>query len=101
MHWVFGLSPKKEFSSIELFAGAGGLAIGMEKAGFKHILLNEVDHYACKTLMTNRPNWHVAEGDVRNIDFSRFKDKVDIITGGFPCQTFSFAGKKAGFNVTT
>lgn len=92
--------PSREYTSIELFAGAGGLAIGMEKAGFKHLMLNEIDHDACQTLMLNRPEWHVAEGDVRKVDFSRFRDKIDIVTGGFPCQTFSFAGKKAGFNDT-
>lgn len=92
--------PSREYTSIELFAGAGGLAIGMEKAGFKHVMLNEIDHDACQTLMLNRPEWHVAEGDVRKVDFSRFRDKIDIVTGGFPCQTFSFAGKKAGFNDT-
>ena len=92
--------PERDYTSIELFAGAGGLAIGMEKAGFKHLMLNEIDHDACRTLLRNRPEWHVAEGDVRKVDFSRFKDKIDLVTGGFPCQTFSFAGKKAGFNDT-
>lgn len=92
--------PRRNFASIELFAGAGGLAIGMEKAGIEHIMLNEVDHDACQTLMKNRPQWHVAEGDVRNLDFKRYAGKVDVLTGGFPCQAFSFAGKKAGFNDT-
>ena len=92
--------PRRSFASIELFAGAGGLAIGMEKAGIEHIMLNEVDHDACQTLMKNRPQWHVAEGDVRNLDFKRYASKVDVLTGGFPCQAFSFAGKKAGFNDT-
>lgn len=92
--------PERDYTSIELFAGAGGLAIGMEKAGFKHLMLNEIDHDACRTLLRNRPEWHIAEGDVRKVDFSRFKDKIDLVTGGFPCQTFSFAGKKAGFNDT-
>lgn len=92
--------PRREYTSIELFAGAGGLAIGMEKAGFRHLLLNEIDHDACQTLQRNRPGWHVAEGDVRKLDFSKYRDTVDLVTGGFPCQTFSFAGKKAGFNDT-
>lgn len=92
--------PNRDYTSIELFAGAGGLALGMDKAGLKHVMLNEFDHDACQTLLKNRPDWHVAEGDVRNLDFTRFAGNVDIITGGFPCQAFSFAGKKAGFNDT-
>lgn len=92
--------PKKEYKSIELFAGGGGLALGMEKAGFKHILLNEIDKSACETLSHNRPNWEIINDDVHNIDFSQYKGKVDLITGGFPCQAFSYAGNKAGFNDT-
>ncbi|MDO4697151.1 MAG: DNA (cytosine-5-)-methyltransferase [Pasteurellaceae bacterium] len=86
------------FSSIELFAGAGGLALGLEKAGFNAILLNEWDKYACNTLRTNRPNWNVVEGDVCEIDFTRYKGKIDLLSGGFPCQAFSYAGKGEGFN---
>lgn len=93
-------SPLREYTSIELFAGAGGLALGMEKAGFHHLMLNEIDHDACMTLARNRPHWHIAEGDVRNINFSIYKDKVDLITGGFPCQAFSYAGNKGGFEDT-
>lgn len=89
--------PKRPFQLIELFAGAGGLAIGMEKAGFESILLNEIDQYACHTLRHNRPNWNVIEGDISNIDFTPYKNKVDILSGGFPCQAFSYAGKKLGF----
>jgi DNA (cytosine-5)-methyltransferase 1 len=90
--------PKKKFTSIELFAGAGGLALGLEKAGLSNILLlSEIDKYSCDTLRKNRPNWNVVEGDVANIDFKPFKGKVDVLTGGFPCQAFSYAGKKLGF----
>lgn len=92
--------PNRDFHSIELFAGGGGLALGIEKAGFKHIMLNEFDPYACQTLRTNRPNWNVIEGDICNIDFSQWKDKVDFISGGFPCQAFSYAGKGGGFDDT-
>lgn len=91
------VKPKKDYTSIELFAGAGGLALGLEKAGLKHVMLNEFDHTACETLRKNRTSWNVVEGDVHNIDFSPFKDKVDVLTGGFPCQAFSYAGKKLGF----
>ena len=60
--------PKKEYNSIELFAGAGGMALGLEKAGFHHLLLNEIDKHSCNTLRKNRPNWKVIEGDVSLID---------------------------------
>jgi len=84
------------YSVIELFAGAGGLAVGMEKAGLKCVALNDNDKWACKTLRKNRPNWNVLEGDIRTFDFSEYHNKVDVVTGGFPCQAFSYAGKKLG-----
>lgn len=92
------VNPENSYSVIELFAGAGGLAIGLENAGLKCVALNEIDKYACQTLRTNRPNWNVFEGDIKNFNFSTFKNKVDIVTGGFPCQAFSYAGKKLGLN---
>jgi DNA (cytosine-5)-methyltransferase 1 len=84
------------YSVLELFAGAGGLAIGLEKAGLKCVALNEIDKWACQTLRKNRPNWKVLEGDIKNFDFKEYYDKVDVVTGGFPCQSFSYAGKKLG-----
>lgn len=94
------IKPKREFASIELFAGAGGMAIGMERAGFEHVLLNENDKHACSTLRHNRPKWNVIENNVEKVDFSDYEGKVDIVTGGFPCQAFSHAGKKRGFEDT-
>lgn len=91
------VKPKRKYTSIELFAGAGGLAIGLEKAGFKHVLLNEFDHNACETLRTNKPAWNIEEGDIHNVDFSQYNGKVDLLSGGFPCQAFSYAGKGEGF----
>jgi DNA (cytosine-5)-methyltransferase 1 len=91
------VSPNCEYNSIELFAGAGGLALGLEEAGFKHVLLNELDKSACATLRHNRPNWNVIEGDIRKVDFTAYKNSIDLLTGGFPCQAFSYAGKKLGF----
>lgn len=88
--------PNKSFSVLELFAGAGGLAIGLEKAGLKCKGLNEIDKWACATLRKNRPRWNVLEGDIKNFDFSSFRNNVEIVTGGFPCQAFSYAGKKLG-----
>jgi len=90
----FKVTPIREYKVIELFAGAGGLAIGLEKAGLKSILLNDFDKNACLTLKKNRPEWNVIHDDVANIDFKEFHNKVDILSGGFPCQAFSYAGKK-------
>lgn len=92
--------PARRYTSIELFAGAGGLALGMEKAGFTHVLLNEFDHNACNTLRTNRPEWNVIESDIHCIDFTAYRDNVDFLSGGFPCQAFSYAGKRLGFEET-
>lgn len=89
--------PLNEYKVLELFAGAGGLAVGMEKAGLKCVALNEIDKHACETLRTNRPNWNVYEGDIKNFSFFSYHNQVDVVTGGFPCQAFSYAGKRLGF----
>lgn len=94
------IKPNRQYNLVELFAGGGGLAIGMEKAGLKAIFLNEQDKHACNTLRHNRPNWNVVEGDIAQVDFTQIKDEVDILTGGFPCQAFSYAGKSLGFEDT-
>ncbi len=93
------VKPVRKFSSIELFAGAGGLAIGLEKAGFEAVALNEFDKHACNTLRANRADWNVIEGDIKDVDFTPFKG-VDFVSGGFPCQAFSIAGNQKGFNET-
>lgn len=90
-------TPLKEYKVLELFAGAGGLAIGLEKSGIKCAALNEIDKWACKTLRTNRPNWNVLEGNIKGFNFTEYKNQVEIVTGGFPCQAFSYAGKKTRF----
>jgi len=94
---------KKEYKSIELFAGAGGLALGLELAGFEHIGLVEFDRAAADTLCTNRPEWNVLCEDVaevakRNLEkeFSIRKGELDLLSGGAPCQSFSYAGKRLG-----
>ncbi len=92
----FSPSTEQKYSVLELFAGAGGLAIGLEQAGLKCVALNEIDHWAAETLRLNRPNWNVLEGDIRNLCFKHLSGKVDVVTGGFPCQAFSYAGKKLG-----
>ena len=86
---------KSKYTVIELFAGAGGTALGFENAGFNHVLLNEVDKEAVSTLKLNKPNWNILHEDVARVDFTGMK--ADIVEGGFPCQSFSYAGKKMGF----
>jgi DNA (cytosine-5)-methyltransferase 1 len=89
-------SPLQDYTVAELFAGAGGLALGLEQAGLHCQILNEIDPWACATLRANRPQWQVLEGDVAQFSFTNYAQSVDIVTGGFPCQTFSYAGKKLG-----
>lgn len=94
------IRPLRPYKLLELFAGAGGLAIGMEQAGFQSVLLNELDAAACKTLRKNRPEWNVVEGDIAKQDFTAYRNQIDILSGGFPCQAFSYAGKQLGFEDT-
>lgn len=88
---------------IELFAGAGGLALGLEQAGFEEIGLIEIDKNACDTLRLNRPNWNVIESDIVEFskkdllkEFNIKKGELDLLSGGYPCQSFSYAGKRLG-----
>ena len=83
---------------IELFAGAGGLALGLEQAGFDHTILIENNKDAVNTLKTNRPDWDIIDDTITNVDFKNYS--VDLVTGGFPCQPFSTMGKELGFNDT-
>jgi DNA (cytosine-5)-methyltransferase 1 len=86
----------KSFNSIEICAGAGGQALGLEQAGFDHLALVELENIACQTLRTNRPHWNVIEGDVRYFKAESYKDRVDLFAGGVPCPPFSVAGKQLG-----
>lgn len=89
--------PIRPYTSIELFAGAGGLALGLENAGFNTVLLNDIDKDACATLKANRPNWNVVCDSIDNLNFKPYRNKIDFLSGGFPCQAFSYAGNKKGF----
>ncbi len=82
-------------SSIEICAGAGGQALGLEQAGFEHVSLVELEAAACQTLRINRKQWHVTEGDIRHYSAEKWKG-VGLLAGGVPCPPFSKAGKQLG-----
>lgn len=99
------MKSKKTKTCIELFAGAGGLALGLEKAGFEEIGLVEFDAKACETLRINRPKWNVIEEDIVEVskrdllkEFKLKEGELDLLSGGYPCQSFSYAGKKLGLD---
>ena len=89
--------------SVELFVGAGGLAIGTARAGFEHRAVIEWDRNACNTLRRNKADgvdhvrdWNIVEGDVRDYDFAKHRGQADVVVGGPPCQPFSLGGKHLG-----
>lgn len=82
-------------TSVELCAGAGGQALGLEQAGFEHVALVELDRHACATLRLNRPHWNVVEADLKEFDGARYRG-VELLSGGLPCPPFSVAGKQLG-----
>ncbi len=83
------------FTSVEICAGAGGQALGLEMAGFEHVALVEIEKEYCATLKLNRPNWNVINEDVRLFDGKAYRG-VDLLAGGVPCPPFSVAGKQLG-----
>ncbi len=82
-------------SSVEMCAGAGGQALGLEMAGYDHQALVEIEHDYCKTLRFNRPEWNVVERSLTEFDGRPYKG-VDLLAGGLPCPPFSVAGKQLG-----
>lgn len=90
-------------NSVELFSGAGGLALGVARAGFEHLAIVEWDRSACRTLRENQSrhvetmsSWPVHECDVREFDYAQIPQGVDLLAGGVPCQPFSIGGKHRG-----
>lgn len=86
----------KGLTSLELCAGAGGQALGLEQAGFDHIALVEIEPLACQTLKLNRPDWNVINQDLRQFNATAYEGQVDLVAGGVPCPPFSIAGKQLG-----
>jgi DNA (cytosine-5)-methyltransferase 1 len=95
--WKVLKASKSKLTSIELFCGAGGLALGMHNAGINSKLLIDFDKDSIKTLQQNRPEWNATCASVIDIDLDEYENQIDIMAGGFPCQAFSFAGKSLGF----
>src|SRR5688572_16790090 len=95
---------KTSRKSIELFTGAGGLALGASLAGFAHEAVIEWDRNACESLRDNAQripmmrDWTVHECDVHEYDFLHHRGKVDLIAAGAPCQPWSLGGKHGGYN---
>ena len=98
---------EKGYTTVELFAGAGGLALGVEKAGFNTLALIEIDRDAAATLKRNRPGWNVINDDIANVSSENLcellnieEGELDLLSGGAPCQSFSYAGKRLGLEDT-
>lgn len=100
------IKPLREYNDVEFFAGAGGLALGLEMAGFNTLGAVEIDKYACQTLRKNRPEWNIIEDDIFKVaeqgikNFIDTSKEIDLVSGGYPCQAFSYAGMKKGLQDT-
>jgi DNA (cytosine-5)-methyltransferase 1 len=82
--------------ALEICAGGGGQALGLEQAGWRHAAVAEIDPDACQTLRRNRPWWPVIEGDIRAVNGRCWRDRIDLLAGGVPCQPFSVGGQQLG-----
>ena len=90
--------------SVELFAGAGGLAMGVSLAGFESLAIVEWDKWACETVRENQKrgyplvmDWPLWEGDIREFDWSSIPEDIELLAGGPPCQPFSMGGKHKAY----
>ena len=99
-----GISERANMNSVELFAGGGGLGLGLGKVGFNPIAVIEWDKWCCDTLRENKArknslvmNWPIHQMDVRKFDYKSIKDEVTLVSGGPPCQPFSMGGKHKGY----
>ena len=90
------MNGRREYTSLEICAGAGGQALGLEFAGFKHVALVELESEYCDCLRHNRPEWNVICQDVHSFCGTPFREKIDLLAGGVPCPPFSVAGKQLG-----
>lgn len=93
---TLGAMTRRKLWSVEICAGAGGQALGLEQAGFGHRVLVEWEPVACETLRLNRPKWRVVEADLREWDASGYAGKIDLFAGGVPCPPYSMASKQLG-----
>src|SRR5687767_10776018 len=91
--------------SVELFVGAGGLGIGLHDAGFRAAEVVEWDRYCCDTIRENQArqvesvsDWNLTEGDVRSVDFAKHEGRVELVSGGPPCQPFSMGGRHRAYD---
>ena len=98
--WEVLKCSKSKLNVIELFCGAGGLALGLNNAGFKTELVVDIDKNSIETVKLNCPEWDAKCMSVTDLDLSAYRGKVDVLAGGFPCQAFSYAGNKLGFGDT-
>lgn len=97
------MTPETPLGCLELFTGGGGLALGLDMAGFAHLALVELDRNACATLRKNVPRraedghpWPIHEIDAKRFDYNQFVDRVDLLAAGVPCQPFSLGGRHRG-----
>lgn len=97
---VKNVIPYKKYKVLETFAGAGGLALGLEKSGMETVGAIELDKHAAKTLKLNRPKWNVIQEDIGLVAENIYKyidaSSIDVLSGGYPCQSFSYAGQREG-----